>query len=96
MLDPDQLEEILDVLRDKGATAFSCPEFSVTLGVAPVAAVEDMGEAIRQAKQAESMPSAARGIFGHPSLWPNGTPPRFPGAERATPTHVPTHSDEEV
>lgn len=95
MIDPQQLEEILEVLREQGATKFACPEFTVTLGAAPVSDSEDIGEAIRIARDAESIPSAARGIYGHPSLWPNGQPPRFPGSERSTPTHRPTHPDEE-
>lgn len=96
MLDPAYLEEILDVMHEKGATHLSTPEFTVTLGAAPAPAErEDMGEAIKEATRLERMPSAARGLFGHPSLWPNGRPPTFPGAERATPQHKPTHEDEE-
>src|SRR5262245_31591878 len=97
MLTPQELDEYLDVLREKGATAFSCPEFAVTLGPEPQADADDLpiGEAIRQAQRQDNLPSVARGIFGHPSLWPNGKPPTFPGAERATVQSKPTHPDDE-
>jgi hypothetical protein len=98
MISPRELEEILDVLRDKSVTQFTCPEFSCVLGPEPVdldATDVSTSEALKQGNQEARKPTVARGIFGHPSLWPNGVPPMFPGAERSTPTHKPTHSDEE-
>lgn len=95
MLTPDQLDEYLDVLRDKGVTHFACEVFTVTLGLAPEEEEDDIGKAIQEAKEAEHAPRAARGVFGHPSLWNGGQPPRFPGSERANANHVPTHPDED-
>lgn len=95
MLSPKQLDEYLDVLRDKSVTHFSCEEFSVVLGAELAEAEEDdIATAIKQAAEQEKLPRVARGLLGHPSLWPDG-PARFPGAERSTPEHKPTHEDEE-
>lgn len=96
MIDSAQLEEILDVLREKGVSRFSCSEFSVEMFPnAPAGDDDDVGRAIEEAKTSARIPSAARGIFGHPSLWPNGVPPKFPGSERSEPYTIPTHPDEE-
>lgn len=96
MLTPDELDEYLDVLRDKGVTQFSCEAFSVALGPVPQEEGDEVSvnEAIRQAQKLENAPRIARGLFGHPSLFPNGMP-QFPGSERATVDHKPTHPDEE-
>jgi hypothetical protein len=94
MIDPEQLRELLEVLREEGVSQFSCPEFSCSLlPNAPGEFDEDIGTAIREAQEAERLPSVARGIFGHPSLWPSGRPPTFP-TDRQRETK-PTHPDEE-
>lgn len=55
---------------------------------------EDISEAIKESKAEARMPRVAAGtLLGHTSLWPKGMP-SFPGSERSTPTHTPTHSDE--
>lgn len=94
MINPRQLEDLLEVLRDAGATQFSCPEFAVTLAPSAPEAEDSIGDAIESAKSDAMKPRAARGLFGHPALWGSDGPPMFPGSERATPNHAPTHSDD--
>jgi hypothetical protein len=92
-IDPVQLEEILEVLRDKHATSFSCPEFSVVLAPAAPSEMTDLKRDIREGNAMSKAP-AARGAFGHPSLWPGGTPPSFPRRERAPATEAITEDSE--
>lgn len=77
-LDLDVLEDTLKILRAAGATHFACPAYSVTLGPAPYEEDDKMSlkEAVAEAKK-----PVAPGVYGHPSLWPNGAPARFPGSD---------------
>lgn len=100
MLSVDQLDEYLDKLTEYGVTAFSCPEFTVQLAPQMHEAGDEdddvtVAEAIKRANAAEQAPRIARGLYGHPSLWPDGKMPSFPGSERATSDHKPTHPDED-
>lgn len=81
MLTPEELDDYLEVLTDRGVTEYSCEAFTVSL----LSRVKDTGESTTSAAIHEGNESAkkpkARGIFAHPSLWPDGTPPSFPKAE---------------
>jgi hypothetical protein len=80
MIDPHLLDEILEVLQDRGVSSFACPEFSVSLTPAVRVDNQPIREAIAEGNEAAKRP-LARGVFGHPSLWPSGVP-QFPGSEK--------------
>lgn len=90
-----EMEDWLDMLREKGVTQFSCPDFTCTLGALPADEDDDddIGTAIAEAKQAAQAPLAARGLFGDPRLWGGRTPPSFPKEQHID--IVPTHPDED-
>lgn len=91
----DDLEDILDLLIEKGVSHFSCPEFTATFGNAPQASDEpSMADAIEEARRDVQRPSAAKGIFGNPSLWGKNGPPTFPHQQHAA--SAPTHEDDEA
>lgn len=81
-LDPDTLDDILEVLSQHGVTQFSCPAFSVTLSgaVAPTPKTPDPDIAKALARRETEIP--VKGMYAHKSLWPDGKPPAFPGRER--------------
>lgn len=78
---PEQLDEYLEVLRDHNVAEFSCPEFSVSLLPAAPRSAATVAADIKEGNESVRAP-ARHGAFSHPSLWPNGTPPSFPKAER--------------
>lgn len=93
----DDLEDLLDVLIEKGVSDFECPEFKVRFGNAPVSEKQHtIDDAIAEAKREAAMPRAARGMFADPRLWGPSGPPTFPSPERNEVPTIPTHPDEEV
>lgn len=79
MINPAELEDILEVLREHNVASFTCPEFSVSLlPAAPAAEGTDVSAAIKEGNEiAQGKSPGPRGAFSHPSLWPNGTAPTF-------------------
>ncbi len=73
------LDDLLATLREHGVASFSCSEFSLSLLPGLVEADDD-GLDLKKAV-AEAKVPVARGVYGHPSLWPNGRPTSFPGSE---------------
>lgn len=95
-LTPTQLDEYLEVLRDRGAASFTCPAFSVVLVPDFTEPdnddVKDPEMAKVIARRAAVAP-APHGNYSHPSLWRGAEPPSFPRPDRpsaqAAPREIP-------
>ena len=80
-MDPDKLDEFLEVLREYGVTRFACSDFSVSFGPAEVAEDDSDEVHTRTGELIKVRPGAstsAHGVYGHPSLWAGGAPLTFP------------------
>ncbi len=78
----DQLDDLLQILREHGVSRFECADFSVEIGNSALVKEEKsstpVGELIRTRPVTDR---PARGVYDHPSLWPNGAAPEFHRAE---------------
>lgn len=94
MIDPDELDDLLEVLIKRHVASFECPEFSVTLHAAAPAEVSSISRDIKEGNAAVRKPQA-HGLYSHPSLWANGAPPSFPRTTKAAETEAIRESDYE-
>lgn len=95
-LDPNLIDQLLEVLNEHGATEFSCPEFSIRLSgrVAKDDTDDDITKAIARREAAAASRNDRMGTYSHPSLWVNGAPPSFPGVKKTEPEKSPYLGDE--
>lgn len=79
----DELEYFLEVLRRNGVREYSFNGLHVKLDPEVSEPLEDARAPLRAAELQRTNARVAeiQSPYHHPSLWPNGRPPAFPGNE---------------
>lgn len=71
----NELEAKLQLLRDLFVQEFNCPEFYVRFASAAPATFSDTEQA------GASKASSPESLWHNSTLWPGGSPPKFPAKE---------------